>query len=123
MPKLSLYINALLPPLLWATMIFLLSAQRILPGIEVSVLDFIFKKSAHIFVYFILYLLLHRAVSMILPKQSHWHWFLPLALTLAYAISDELHQSLVPGRSATVRDVGYDMLGASIAFLRKHGYV
>jgi VanZ family protein len=128
MPRIIHYLNAYLPPILWALLIFFFSSQRFLPGIEVTVLDFIFKKSAHMFVYFVLYLLLHRAVAMSLSDsnqlgKSHWHWFIPLVITLAYAISDEFHQALVPGRSATLRDVGYDMIGAGIAFLKRHDYI
>ncbi len=50
-----------------------------------------------------------------------WWWGRPwdragaggvLALALAYAVSDELHQAFVPGRSATLADVIVDAVGA-----------
>ncbi len=37
---------------------------------------------------------------------------LSLIWCLAYAISDEIHQSFIPGRACQLRDVGYDMCGA-----------
>ena len=36
-------------------------------------------------------------------------------LSLLYAISDELHQTFVPGRSGRLTDVGFDSLGALLA--------
>jgi len=38
-----------------------------------------------------------------------------LALSLAYAASDELHQAWVPGREGTLYDVGLDFAGAAAA--------
>lgn len=65
------------------------------------------------FVYAVLYYLLFRAYRQTHPKQSispqHYYW--PLFFAFLYAISDELHQSMVAGRYATLRDIGYDSLG------------
>jgi VanZ family protein len=36
---------------------------------------------------------------------------IPLFIALAYAITDEFHQSFVRGRHANPRDVAYDFLG------------
>lgn len=115
---------AYLPPIAWAVLIFFLSAQSVLAGLEVSTLDFLFKKSAHMFVYAVLYLLLHRAVRLTFPKANGWVLLLaPLVICLGYAISDEYHQSLVPGRQPSPRDVGYDTLGMTIAILKQYGYI
>lgn len=115
---------AYLPPFLWATLIFFFSSQSVLPGFEESVHNFIFKKLAHISVYLVLYLLVaHAVISTTSEKQSKVVLVLPIFICLLYAISDELHQSLVPGRYATLRDIGYDSLGISIAFLKKYGYI
>ena len=124
MKKINKLINAFAPPILWAGLIFIFSSQSVLPGFEESAFDFIFKKTAHIFVYFVLYLLTKRGTDMTLNKRSNkLNLYLPIFICLIYAISDELHQSLVPGRYATLRDVGYDMFGVSIAFLRKYNYI
>jgi VanZ family protein len=37
------------------------------------------------------------------------------ALAVAYGVSDEWHQSFVPGRFAELRDLGSDAIGAAIA--------
>lgn len=120
----SRWLNAYAPPLLWAGVIFGFSAQTNLHGTELSVVDFITKKLAHMFVYCVLYLLFHRAFLLTLPvKNSNWAWILPFIVCFGYAISDEFHQSLVPGRYASTRDIGYDMLGASIAWLKIYKYI
>lgn len=117
-------IIAYLPPILWAGIIFILSSQATLPGLEESAYDFILKKLAHILVYLILYLLVFRAVQItIQEKQKKLILILPIVICLIYAISDEFHQSLVPGRYATLRDIGYDMIGVTTAFLKKYDYI
>jgi len=119
--QLKLYLRAYLPSVAWAAFIFILSNQSVLPGFDVSVLDFIFKKSAHMFVYAVLYWLLFRAYKITHPDQkiSNAHYLWPLFLGLLYAISDELHQSTISGRYATTRDVGYDLLGMSSVLLHQ----
>lgn len=122
------FANALLPPIAWAALIFILSSQSVLPGIEISTLDFVAKKTAHMIVYAVLYILLYRATAILtdtMPtgKRQQWLLYAPIFLCFAYAISDEIHQSFVPNRFGTVRDVGYDMLGTSIAFLKVYRYI
>ncbi|AKM81195.1 MAG: Acetobutylicum phosphotransbutyrylase [Candidatus Pacebacteria bacterium GW2011_GWF2_38_9] len=123
MPKLKVntiktYFLAYSVPTLWAAFIFVLSAQEVLPGFSVSVYDFIFKKSAHMFVYAILYLLLFRAYQKTNGKKiTRKSYLFPLLISLIYSLTDELHQSTVPGRYPTLRDMGYDMLGVTTALL------
>lgn len=76
-------------------------------------------------VYAILYLLLVRAQEMtIAPERRSGLWWLPLAICLVYAATDEFHQSISGGqRTPSVRDVGYDMLGALIVWVRQYKYV
>lgn len=126
MPKL---LNAYLPPILWAGFIFFLSSQTVLPGLEVNTWDFVFKKSAHMFVYAVLYLLIHRALllttfsSKLSSTQSIRLLTIPLILTLLYAISDEIHQTFIPGRYGTIRDILFDLLGGSVAILYRYRYI
>jgi len=77
-----------------------------LPKVEIIWWDFIIKKTAHVGEYAILYFLLWRAI-----KKG---WIIPLVLGLIYALSDEYHQSFVPGRTATLRDAGFDLSGMLI---------
>jgi len=117
----SFYLKAYLPSVLWAGFIFILSDQTNLPGFNVSILDFLFKKMAHMFVYGVLYYLTFRAYLITHPTQNltRKHYLLPLFLSLIYAISDELHQSAVSGRYATSRDLAYDFLGMMSVLLHQ----
>lgn len=75
-------------------------------------------------VYAILYLLCYRAIGITNQSFSFTHkWLIPLVLCFAYAISDEIHQSFVPGRYATLRDIGYDLLGTTTAVLWRLKYI
>jgi len=75
--------------------------------------DFIFKKSTHIFFYGILTILIYRAlVGEGISKEKAIFWSILLAFL--YGVTDEIHQSFVPGREARVRDLGFDTIGAFI---------
>lgn len=81
-------------------------------GASVSVLDFLFKKTAHIIEYALLVFFLARAFSG--PGRLYRAAY----LSLAYAFIDEIHQLFTPGRTGTIRDVLiFDFLGILIAFL------
>lgn len=97
------------PALLWAGLIYWLSAQSKLPSASLGWLDFVIKHLAHILVYAGLYFWLWWA-----QKPRRW---LPLIITLLYALSDEYHQSFVPGRYMSLMDLGFDSLGAFGAYL------
>lgn len=122
--SLNQLVIAYVPPTLWAAGIFFLSSQGMLPSFEFSTVDFIFKKSSHMFVYGVLYFLLWRAVQQTVQgPQRTIHWLLPLVVTIIYSVTDELHQNTVPGRYGTFRDIGYDMLGTGIVFLLQYRYI
>jgi len=106
----------------WASFIFTLSHQSTLPGPAEPTFDFIFKKLAHITVYAIFYWLTLSALTTTYPKATK-NWFVAFVITLLYAISDEYHQSFIIGRTAALRDIGFDLIGATIAFLRWHRYI
>lgn len=110
-----------LPVVAWGGMIYILSSESALPGPESADLDFIFKKLAHIFVYAVLYFLLYRAVN--LGKKEGRNLVLPLLLAIAYALTDEIHQRFTPGRTSTLRDIGFDFLGMSVVWLRLRGWI
>ena len=121
-----LWLSYWLPPLLWMAVIFYLSAQPDLPHAPDARLDVLLKKTGHAAEYALLFLLLlrawqrHRSTDSALSR-SLW-------ITGAYAISDELHQALVPGRHANWYDVVIDMSGVLLlAWLlrtgRWHGFV
>lgn len=108
-----LYLKAYLPSILWGSLIFIMSDQEQLPGFSISLLDFLLKKLAHMFVYAILYyFLFHAYLSTHKTQQvTKKHYLIPLLIALIFAISDEVHQSFVAGRYANTRDIAYDFLG------------
>jgi|WetSurMetagenome_2_1015567.scaffolds.fasta_scaffold191260_2 VanZ family protein len=105
------------PALAWAAVIFLLSSipANKLPDMKIFSID----KFAHIFVFFVLGLLVYRGLrrpsepaGFSLPRMG-----LAFALVMAYGILDELHQGLVPGRSLDVYDALADAAGGLLAGL------
>lgn len=78
--------------------------------------DFIVRKAAHFTEYFILYILLYRAINT--KKNASIKVFIGvLLIVFLYACSDELHQAFVPGRGPAFRDVLVDTCGGLTAFL------
>jgi VanZ family protein len=118
-----------LPALAWMAMIFAFSNQ---PGGESGafskwVLDqlaaigldlrawfgdnafVVVRKAAHCFEYFVLAGLLFVAMRpWPWPQRAYW----VLALTCAYALTDEFHQTFIPLRVGDLQDVLIDSLGA-----------
>lgn len=113
--KITNILSRWLPPLFWAAFIFSLSSYSTLPGPNIVWWDFILKKSAHMFVYAVLFFLIQRAINLEAKKPKYTF---AMSLTLLYAISDELHQSYVFGRTALPSDIGFDMIGASLTMLK-----
>ncbi|MBI2012814.1 VanZ family protein [Candidatus Curtissbacteria bacterium] len=93
--------------ILWAAVIFALSSIEQIKVSEFFLWDFIVKKTAHVGEYAILFALIFRATRK--------NWVLTFLLTMGYAVTDEYHQSFVPGRSATFLDLGFDASGVNIA--------
>ena len=93
----------------------------------ISEASFIIRKTAHFSLYLILGLLSFlNLVAYKLPFTLKP--VLSLGFSSAYSVSDEIHQSFVPGRSCELRDVLIDILGAIfgislilIIFLIKEG--
>jgi VanZ family protein len=100
------------PALGYACLIYALSAQSDFPAAPPGLWDL--DKLLHGVEYAALGLLLMRALRpTVLPLGRAAA--LAAALATAYAVSDELHQSVVPGRNASVADAAADAAGASLA--------
>ena len=69
--------------------------------------------TVHVAEFGVLAVLGYRAADLWRPTSRRYLWIVVLALTIAYAVTDELHQSFVPGRHATWLDVVYDAVGAA----------
>ena len=76
------------------------------------------RKAAHVTEYFVLSLLLFRAFRGGSGAPWNWRWsFFSLLGVVLWAAVDELHQSFVPARTASIVDVGIDMAGGLLAQL------
>ena len=70
-------------------------------------------KYLHFGGYALLGALMVRMLKQELPGQRPWKIIvLAVVASTFYGVSDELHQALVPGRSADVLDVGADLAGS-----------
>jgi VanZ family protein len=99
------------PPLLLMAIIFALSAQ---PGLDsgLGVWDGVLRKLAHMVEFGLLWALWWRALGYRPPAPA-----LAVAITLLYAISDEVHQGFVANRVASPADVAIDAAGVGLAAL------
>ena len=96
----------------WAGLIFVLSSVPDL-GTGLGGWDLVLRKLAHATEYAILGFLLLRAVG-----REPW----ALALGVAYAVSDEVHQHFVAGRHGAPLDVVIDAIGVTVGvFLLRWG--
>ena len=112
MPGVGRVASSWLPPLAWMAIIFWFSSRH--GGGHLPTAEIVVRKLGHMLGYLVLTLLLVRAL-----RRSGSLYAVPVAMAvaLAYAASDEWHQSFVPGRTATVHDVGIDAIGIGIAAL------
>lgn len=125
--------------ILWASFIFYLSHQpasissghsngviKVLTEVPVvgdvvnymmvlDVAEFIVRKSAHMFAYAVLSILVF--MSMYDGINDKKLYLYSLGFSFLYACSDEYHQTFIEGRSGEFRDVMVDSLGASIGLL------
>ena len=120
-----------LPVLLWMGIIFYLSAQPAKESSELSSVvmnwllglaenwiavdesffHLVVRKGAHLSAYFILAVLTMFATETAFSRKL-FQTGLVFAICVLYAMSDELHQLFVPGRSGQMSDVGIDAVGA-----------
>ena len=106
MPR-SRLLTVWLPVVAWAAVIFTLSS---IPSLSTGLgtWDTILRKGAHLTEYAILGALLYRALG----REP-----LALAVGIAYAATDELHQYFVRGRHASPVDVAIDAVGVAAGML------
>jgi VanZ family protein len=105
-----------LPALAWMGMIFVLSAQSDLPGPAEPWMDALVKKGGHAVGYGVLAWLYERALRGRVRGPVALR-VATVSLALAYALSDEYHQTFVPGRSGSLVDAGIDSTGICGAML------
>lgn len=76
-------------------------------------LDYIVRKNAHAFMYMVLAILV-SSMFFHFNKKGRGIIIYILFICLFYAVTDEFHQSFVPGRTSLVSDILVDFGGALI---------
>jgi VanZ family protein len=100
----------------WAQRFHLLPAML---GVEATdTLEFILRKGAHMATFALLAWLARYAFAgtwreMGRRRLSLFAW----AFAVLYALTDEFHQTFVPTRVGSLRDIGFDATGAAIGLL------
>jgi VanZ family protein len=104
----------MLPALGWMAVIYSLSSltSREVPS---GVID---ERAGHALEYAILAILVMIAVAgLARPEVRSHHFVIAGAVSMTWAVSDEWHQSFVPGRDPSIRDLAFDAIGASLALV------
>jgi VanZ family protein len=125
------------PVILWMIIIFWMSTgtfssqntsliiepilRILMPSIsleKIAMIHVAIRKLGHVAEYFVLGILLFRAFRGGSRELQMLQWaFSSFFVLVLYAASDELHQSFVSTRTASLYDVGIDMLGGIIALV------
>jgi VanZ family protein len=96
----------------WMALIFFLSSQSRLPDLSPSFSDALQDILGHFLAYGALALLVVWALEAFgVSRPALW----ALVVVLLYALSDEFHQSFVPGRHPDLFDIATDVAGALVA--------
>ena len=99
---------------LWMALIFFLSSQSRLPMLRLGWAEALQDVAGHFVAFGVLAILFAWALGGSGVAHPGWWSF---ALVLLYALSDEFHQSFVPGRHPDVLDIATDAAGAACALL------
>lgn len=123
------------PVFIWMALIFLMSTDLfssgntssvvgpvlslLFPGVSQETVEMVHKalrKSGHVAEYFVLGLLLFRAFRGGSVVRWQWKWVVfSILAVIAYAATDEFHQSFVPSRTASAADVAIDTAGGILS--------
>lgn len=101
-----------IPLIAWMGLIFYLSSKPDFPRPEADWLEDLVGVGAHVFLFGGLAVLWARLLG-----RRRRPLILAFLFTLLYALSDEFHQSFVPGRHADPLDLLWDGVGAVLALL------
>ncbi|MBI4239620.1 VanZ family protein [Candidatus Uhrbacteria bacterium] len=115
MKSLARLLSLWLPVTLWCGLLYFFSSiPDLSSGLEH---DFALRKGAHMLEYGVLALLTWRAVRGSMQCSALAAAGIVFAFCVLYAMSDEIHQSFVKGRTASLLDLGVDSFGAFVALL------
>lgn len=77
---------------------------------NIEFLSLIIRKLAHFTEYFVLGILTYNLI-----KNYRKKYYIAIIICIIYAISDEIHQIFIPGRSCQITDILIDSIGAITA--------
>ena len=106
-----------IPAVLWGAFIFFMSSR---PNLAVASFPFS-DKIAHFVVYFILGYFVSKGLAGDPGLLNKKKFVFSVLIILAYAFSDEFHQTFVPGRTAELGDLLSDFAGG-VAGALIYGY-
>ncbi len=105
-------VSVWLPVVVYMAMIFYFSSLAVLPG---PIKPFaLYDKLLHIGEYAVLSMLFFRVWKKERIKHA---FFWAIFSTVLYGVSDEIHQSFVPGRVMDIWDIAADAVGSLIVLL------
>lgn len=91
------------------------AVENVAPNLDFDISGFnhLVRKNAHFVAYLVLGVLTFNALR-VSGVRGFRNVVIALGICILFAISDEVHQLFIPGRSGEVRDVLIDSAGASV---------
>lgn len=103
---------------LWSGMIFYFSSWPNLNlGSGIIPLEIIARKFAHLGEYFVLAVIFWNFLKINFPSQRKNFFLYAILFILAFAVSDEIHQTFVISRSGRIEDVIFDLGSGMLGLL------
>jgi VanZ family protein len=121
--KKTIFFSYFIPILAWMGVVYYFSSVPDLRYTQEVKPEIILRKGAHLLEYIFLVFLLWRMFLRIFYPNLKKAYYLSFLAASLYAVTDEFHQTFVPGRSGRVEDVVYDIvsifIGLQFLFLFK----
>lgn len=106
------FIRFWFPAILYSGIIFCISS---IPNVATPLPEIQLDKFLHIFIYLPFGFLVARGIGGTRPSVSSRNlWILVFLIAFLYGVSDECHQSFVPGRNFEIFDLLADAIGGAI---------
>ena len=86
-------------------------------SVDAESMSFVIRKCAHFTEYLMLGISLFATMREYWPDKKGAGFVLPWGIGTLYAVTDEIHQYFVPGRSCELRDVLIDSCGVAAGVL------
>lgn len=83
---------------------------------QIQALVFYMRKGLHVSGYFLATIIIFQAISAT-PQLKRYPYSFSFLLTTLFAVFDEWQQSSLPFRTGSIKDVGLDLAGISLALL------